>query len=185
MSRWADTFAALSRDVDTSDTSRHIADLPPTVSRSVHSVTAPEPVLAPRRSATEAEQERAAIAERDGGIPRSWAEGVARLDPDHPPADVPLRRWQTFIDDIGGFLDSPFCAVAAALGWGPHDLFGADSDRPFARIDQAGLVWLLNAAKLVMLTEDAATIEMPTGTRHTWRRKPIEPGRVLAWQLTS
>jgi len=46
-------------------------------------------------------------------------------------------------------------------------------------------VWLLNAAKLVMLTEDAATIEMPTGTRHTWRRKPIEPGRVLAWQLTS
>jgi hypothetical protein len=82
MSRWADTFAALSRDVDTSDTSRRIADLPPTLSRSVHSVTAPEPVSTPRRSATEAEKERAASAEHDGSIPRAWAEGFARLDPD-------------------------------------------------------------------------------------------------------
>jgi len=30
---------------------------------------------------------------------------------------VPLRRWQRFVDDVGLFLDSPFCAVAAALGW--------------------------------------------------------------------
>ena len=92
---------------------------------------------------SEDEEERAAIAEREGAIPRDWAEGFARLDPNQAPGDVPLKRWQRFIDDIGLFLDSPFCANAAALGWGPHDLFGCDRERPFARIDRAGLLWLV------------------------------------------
>jgi hypothetical protein len=130
------------------------------------------------------EEERAAIVEHDGAIPREWAEGFAQLDPDRPPRDAPLKRWQRFVDDVGLFLDSPFCAVAAALGWGPHDLFGCDRDRPFARLDQAGLLWLLNGAKLVMLTEDAATIELATGVRQVWRCRPTEPGRVLAWEVT-
>ena len=73
--------------------------------------------------------------------------------------------------------------VAAALGWGPLDLFGCDRDRPFARIDQAGLLWLLNDDKLVALSENSAGIETRTGNRHTYRRKPSEPGRVLAWEL--
>jgi hypothetical protein len=118
-------------------------------------------------------------------IPRAWAEGFARLDPDRPPGDVPPRRWRTFIDDIGHFLDSPFCAVAAALGWGPLDLFGCDRDRPFARIDQAGLLWLLNGDRLVALSENTATIETCTGARQTYRRKLSAPGRVLAWELAS
>jgi hypothetical protein len=66
-----------------------------------------------------------------------------------------------------------------ALGWGPHDLFGRDRDRPFARIDRAGLLWLLNGDKLVALTADTATIETRTGARQTYRRKPSEPGRVF------
>ena len=62
------------------------------------------------------EQEHAAIVQFDGNIPREWAEGFARLDPDNPPGDVPPQRWLRFVDDIGLFLDSPFCASAAALG---------------------------------------------------------------------
>jgi hypothetical protein len=69
------------------------------------------------------------------------------------------------------------------LGWGAHDLFGCDHDRPFARIDQAGLLWLLNGNKLVALTEDTAGIATPTGARQTYRRRPGAPGRVLAWEL--
>jgi len=130
----------------------------------------------------ETEAERAAIVEHDGGIPREWAEGFARLDPDRPPGDVPLRRWQRFVDDVGHFLDGPFCAVAAALGWGPADLFGCHRDKPFARIDQAGLLWLLNGDRLVALSENTATIETRAGARQTSRRKPGEPGRVLAWE---
>lgn len=130
------------------------------------------------------EAERAAIVEHDGGIPREWAEGFAWLDPDRPPSDVPVKRWQRFVDDVGVFLDSPFCAVAASLGWGPYDLFGCDRERPFARIDQAGLLWLLDGNRLVALSENTATIETRTGARQTWPRKPSEPGRVLAWDLT-
>ena len=131
----------------------------------------------------EAGEERAAIVEHEGNIPRAWAEGFARLNPDRAPGDVPLKRWQRFVDDVGLFLDSPFCAVAAALGWGPVDLFGCDRDRPFARIDQAGLLWLLNGDKLGALSENTATIETRTGARHTYRRKLDALGRVLAWEL--
>jgi hypothetical protein len=62
----------------------------------------------------------------NGGVPRAWAEGFARLDPDRPPVDVPPHRWRRFIDDVGLFLDSPFCAVAAAFGWTAFDLFVAE-----------------------------------------------------------
>jgi hypothetical protein len=134
MSRWAEKFAALSHGVDRSDTLRHIADLASDVSRSVHSVTSlPEPVLAV--TWPDADAEHAATVEHDGGIPRAWIEGFARLHPDRPPSDVQPKRWLTFVDDVRRFLGSPFCAVAAALGWSAHDLFGCDCDRPFARID--------------------------------------------------
>jgi hypothetical protein len=131
----------------------------------------------------EVQEERAAIVEHDGNIPRAWAEGFARLDPGRPPADVPPRRWRAFVDDVGRFLDGGFAAQAAKLGWGPYDLFGCDRDRPYARIDRAGLLWLLDGHQLLVLSENTATIETRTCARQTFRRKPGEPGRVLAWEL--
>jgi hypothetical protein len=143
----------------------------------------PELIAALAGDKTDEFNGRSAIIEHDGGIPRKWAEGYARLDPNRPPGDVPLKRWQRFVDDVGKFLDSQFCAIAAALGWGPFELFGCDRDRPFARIDQAGLLWLLNGDRLVALSENTATIETRTSARRTWRRKPGAAGRVLAWEL--
>jgi hypothetical protein len=136
------------------------------------------------------ENERAAIIEHDGNVPRVWAEGFARLDRDQPPpSDVPPSRWRQFVDDVGRFLDGPFRTIAAALGWGPYDLFGCNRDRPFARIDQGGLLWLLNGRKLVALSEDAAVIESPDGVRTTYRlsasmRTSVPCGQVLVWELT-
>ena len=128
--------------------------------------------------------ERAAIVEYDGKIPRAWAEGFARLDPDRPPVDVPLRRWQCFVDDIGRFLGAGWAAEAAALDWGPLDLFGCDRERPFARIDRAGLLWLLNGDRLVELDRHRAMIETRTGGRQSYRRRPVAVGEVvLAWEL--
>lgn len=118
-------------------------------------------------------------------MPRDWAEAFARLDPDRPPGDVPLRRWLQFLDDIGRFLDSGFAMHAAALGWGPFELFGCDRDRPFARIEEAGLLWQLNGDRLVALTANAAVIETRTSARRTYHRRPTEPGRVLVWELLS
>jgi hypothetical protein len=183
MSRWAEAFAALSGAPDTFDTLRHSEAAPAIVSQSVQSVTV-APAAADRALAKWGEADRAAIVEYDGKIPREWAEGFAWLDPDRVLGDVAPRRWQQFVDDVGRFLDGPFCAAAAALAWGPHDLFGCDRDRPFARIDRAGLLWLLNGDRLIALSENTATIETRTGARQTWRRKPVEPDRVLAWELS-
>jgi hypothetical protein len=146
-------------------------------SRKVSTYGADEPLWG------DAEDERAAIVEHEGAIPREWADGFARLDPDRPPGDVPPTRWLRFLDDVGRFLDSPFCSVAAALGWGPLELFGCDRDRPFGRIDWAGLLWLLDGDRLVALTSEMAIIETGTGIRQVFRRGSYDPGRVLAWEL--
>jgi hypothetical protein len=133
---------------------------------------------------TDAEEERAAIVEYDGGAPRAWAEGFTRLDPNNPPGDVPARRWLRFIDDCGRFLDGGWAARAVALGWGPLDLFGCNRERPFARIDHMGLLWLLNGRAIVEMQCDHAIIETLGGVRQTYRRRPVEVGRVvLAWEL--
>jgi hypothetical protein len=129
------------------------------------------------------EEERAAIVEYEAGIPRVWADGLARLDRDRPPGGVPPKRWLQFVDDCGRFLDSPFCAVAAALGWSPLALFGCSRDRPIDRVDEAGLLWSLHGNRLVALSEHTAKIETRTGARQTYRRKPSGEHRVLVWEL--
>jgi hypothetical protein len=96
---------------------------------------------------------------------------------------VSLRRWRQFIDDCGIFLDGAWASRAAALGWGPLDLFGCDRFKPFARIDWQGLLWLLNGRRLVALTADSATIETASGGRLTYRRVPWNEGQVPAWEL--
>jgi hypothetical protein len=130
----------------------------------------------------DAEQERAAIAEYDGGAPRVWAEALARLDPASPPCDVPPMRWLRFIDDCGRFLDEGWAARAKALGWGPRELFGCNRDKPFARISQAGLLWLLEGRKLLALTADTAAIATQSGGKLTFYRRQLENGGVLAWE---
>jgi len=133
---------------------------------------------------TDTQEERAAVVHYDGGAPRAWAEGFARLDPNSPPGDVPLQRWLRFIDDGGRFLDHGWAGKAAALGWGPLDLFGCDRDRPFARIDHLGLLWLIDGGTLLEMCRDHAIIETLRGARQTYRRRPVEVGRVmLAWEL--
>ena len=121
--------------------------------RNVQNVQKPAPVPAfehfdqieqrPENAAASAEP---AWSEAEGGraatlkmIAASRAHGLRGL-----PGPIPTVRPATFVDDVGRFLDGPFRAVAASLGWGPHNSFGCDRDRPYARIDQAGLLWLLD-----------------------------------------
>jgi hypothetical protein len=80
-------------------------------------------------------------------------------------------------------LDGGWPAKAAALGWGPLDLFGCDRHRPWSRIDQAGLLWLMAGRRLLALTSKGTAIETASGHRVTYHRVPCDPGRVLAWSL--
>jgi hypothetical protein len=129
-------------------------------------------------------EERSAVVEYDAGAPRGWADALAQLDPATPPADVPVRRWVMFIDDCGRFLDGGWANRAAAFGWGPLDLFGCDPDRPFARVDRMGLVWLLNGGTVTELHRDRAIIRTTAGARQSYRRRPVDIGSVaLAWEF--
>ena len=116
-------------------------------------------------------------------VATAWAETLKRLNPDRPPGDTPLRRWHAFIADVGKFLEDGWADRAMALGWRAHDLFGCDRNRPFARLDQAGLLWLLNGDRVIALTTETAVIEKHTGTRQTWRRKAAQASQVLVWEL--
>ena len=117
------------------------------------------------------------------GMPRKWTEGVARLCAMPAPADVPERRWLRLFDDCSRFADR-WAATAAALGWGPLDLWGCDPARPFARLDKQGLLWLLDGRELVALTADNATIRTASGATLIYRRRASGPELVvLAWEL--
>jgi hypothetical protein len=122
------------------------------------------------------------IAKPRDGIPHEWAEGFLRLDAARPPADVPPIRWRRFIDDCGRFLDG-WAATAHALGWNAIDLFGCNDLKPFARVDQAGLLWLLDGNRLIGLTNQTAAIAPRSGARQTYPRRPRQPTQVLAWDI--
>jgi hypothetical protein len=132
------------------------------------------------------DKERAGHPDDNGEGARAWAGAVARLDPNQPPGDVPAHRWSQFIENCGVFLEHGWAERAAALGWGPLDLFGCDRERPFARIDHQGLLWLLDDNRIVELHRDKARIETRTGALQTYRRGPVDVGRVgLAWELSA
>jgi hypothetical protein len=113
-----------------------------------------------------------------------WAEALAQLGRARPPGDVPPRRWLSFIRDCDNFLRAGWAARAVEFGWGPTCLFGCHKERPFARLDCAGLLWLVNGGAIVELHRDRAIIETAGGARRCFRRRPVELGRVvLAWEL--
>jgi len=110
--------------------------------------------------------------------------GRGRL-PTMPLGDFPDARWSRVRKDIDDFLTSPFAQQAGALGWGALDLYGVDAGRPYARIDQAGLVTILNGRMIVGLNADAVILQTADGTRQTYHRKhnQRDGGRVLIWDL--
>jgi hypothetical protein len=93
--------------LDGDDLALNAASAPPAAVLDALSLHKAEVValLRPGRDGRSAEEvlfdERAGIIEFDGGLPRAWAEALARLDPTKPPGDVPARRWVQFIDDCG------------------------------------------------------------------------------------
>lgn len=140
----------------------------------------PPPAHAP---APEDFEERAAIVEFEGRIPREWAEGFARLVCMPCPGGVPERRWRQFIDDAGRFLDR-WTPQVAALGWTTVEVFGAHAGAPHCRYDCMGLVWLLAGADVLAVTTDRVSIRKGAGAVQTiYRRANPAPGAVPAWEL--
>jgi hypothetical protein len=115
--------------------------------------------------------ERAAIMEYDGKLPRAWAEYLARLVQGPPPGDFQERHWQVVVDGALRFADE-WAGRAYALGWRPEELFGLDQVAPSARVDRRGLAFLLaNGARVVSIDESGADIFMPGGARQRFYRR--------------
>jgi hypothetical protein len=103
--------------------------------------------------------------------------------PSVPLGDFTDSRWQRIRNDIDDFLGSPFAERAKGLGWTELDLFGVDNSRPYARIDQAGLVIMLDGYKIVELSAQTAILETAGGVRQSYHRKGDQPGRAVIWDL--
>ncbi len=115
-----------------------------------------------------------------------WSEGLAKLHRVRPPQDyagVHAARWRQLIEDGDRFLGR-WEREAAELGWQTLDLFGCSRVNPYARIDLAGLVLLLDGRAVVELTQSAAIIA-ELGQRHQrfFRRRPSTE-QVSLWELS-
>ena len=100
-------------------------------------------------------------------IPSDWVEGIACLDPERPPPDVPRHRWRQFVNDCHNFLNysEDWADRAARLGWDAIALFGCAPRRPLDYSASAGLLWAMNGGRLVELHRDWAVIDVPLQTR--------------------
>jgi hypothetical protein len=93
--------------------------------------------------------EKAALAQQEGGVPALYARSFAVLQVVRP-GQVDDARWQQVIDDAGRFLDQ-WGTQAKALGWSPADLFGSKAltadlhGRPVCRMT-AGAAFLVDGA---------------------------------------
>ncbi len=143
---------------------------------------------APTREAPERgdfQEDRAAIIEHDANLPREWADGFARLCTIPRPAAVTPERWTQVINDAGKFCDR-WAAKAAALGWQTLDVFGCHHAKPDARLDAAGLVWLICGNEVVAIGPDAVILRTHSGASHTIRPRTVAAEgalRVAAWEL--
>ena len=125
--------------------------------------------------------ERAAVSEYEGGLPREWAEGLAILCTIPNPLNTPDETWRTIVNSAAKFADI-WGQQAVDLGWSVRDVFGCNPLRPQDRVDQAGLVWLIGEGEVVAITADTAVLLMPTGSRLTYFRRG-QAGEALIWRL--
>jgi len=123
--------------------------------------------------------ERAAICEFDGGMPREWAEGFAKLQSLTPPQSVSEQRWLQVIDDAGRFLDS-WGPKLAALGWSIGEVFGVHPSRPELR--RGGLIWHLRGRRVLAASKDSVTIETSNGPQQRIYRMAKDE-HVHIWEI--
>ena len=118
-------------------------------------------------------------------LPHSWAEGLSRLMVMPSPGKVPTLVWNRFVKNSVAFANS-WASQAAALEWQAKEIWGCDAEKPYERIDHAGLVWFLDGNEVMVLTRDTALIKTASGATQTYRvkgRTRQSPDIVMAWDL--
>jgi hypothetical protein len=89
-------------------------------------------------------------------VPEPFAEAFATIQA-APPADVPQRRWEMFVEDSRHFLNA-WGKQAANLGWSITDLFALDPAKPMERYDRQGLLWMVKGEEVTALSSTEARL---------------------------
>jgi hypothetical protein len=128
-------------------------------------------------------EERAAIAEFDGGLPRPLAEAVARMEVCPPPPGTPPRRWQEAQDSFAMLVAAGAASEALVAGWTPQELCGVSRHPPHDRPDRAGLILSVRPGDTVTDIRRAGCIITYGTVRHIWKRVPLPADICLPWEL--
>ncbi len=89
------------------------------------------------------EVERAAIMEWSGGLPKDWAEGFARLNPDEPPNALSKPDWVARLDGALSMADV-YGQRLSGLGWTFEALFSFGES--WLRLDHRSVGWFVAEA---------------------------------------
>jgi hypothetical protein len=130
-------------------------------------------------------EERAAIAEYDGKLPRVLAEALARLEVCPPPPGTQPKRWQRAQAAFVELLATGAASQALATGWTPQELCGVSATAPHDAPSKAGLIFSMWPGDRIEGI-DAWGCNIAAGQRwHTWRRVPASALVVMPWDLGS
>lgn len=111
------------------------------------------------------------------GLPREWAEPLARLLCDPPPGNFDVAYWGRLQPGANHVADA-WAAKAHALGWRAEEVFGLDDVAPAARWDRKGIAWLIDEGqRVVALDKGGAEIITRSGARLRFYRRRRETGQ--------
>jgi len=108
--------------------------------------------------------ERAAIHEYDGKLPRQWAVAFSKLQFMDKPDQYTAAEWEQVINDAGLFADK-WAARARDLGWTILDVFAVHKSESRKRLDGEGVILSICGHKVVAVTAEHVMIETKTGAR--------------------
>jgi hypothetical protein len=129
------------------------------------------------------DEERAAILEHDGGLPRAWADLLAHLRPAYPPPNLSPNDWVRYVDAVHILADE-WAGHMARLGWRPEAVLGWGGRGLFPYTARGSLPWLLSVGQytLLRLDEEKAVARTPGGARRVLRRVH---GQLHTWRADS
>ena len=160
---------------------------PPTAPSSVASVARVATVACSKGADLDlaAIEERAAIAEFDGGLPRPLAEAFARMEVCPPPLGTPPRRWREAQDSFVMLVATGIASGAIAARWTPQDLCGVSRRPPHDSPSRAGLIFSMRPGDTVTDIRRAGCIIAYGTVRHIWKRVPLPANAsiCLPWEL--
>lgn len=106
-------------------------------------------------------EERAAIIEHDGGLPKRWAEPLARLLTAPKPGAYLPERWEIIKSDAAELVGRNWARLDT-VGWSPADV--------------KALIPMIDGRRILAIHMGDLVVEMPNGSKATICRRPVIDG---------